>query len=29
MVARIYKPARTAMSSGSAKTKDWVLEFAP
>ena len=29
MVARIYKPARTAMQSGAAKTKDWVLEFAP
>lgn len=28
MRARIYKPARTAMSSGTAKTKDWVLEFA-
>ncbi len=29
MQARIFKPARTAMSSGTAKTKDWVLEFAP
>lgn len=29
MHARIYKPARTAMSSGTAKTRDWVLEFAP
>ncbi len=29
MSARIYKPARTAMSSGTAKTNDWVLEFAP
>lgn len=29
MRARIYKPARTAMSSGTAKTKDWILEFAP
>lgn len=29
MRARIFKPARTAMSSGTAKTKDWVLEFAP
>ncbi len=28
MSARIYKPARTAMSSGMAKTKHWVLEFA-
>jgi NADH dehydrogenase len=29
MRARIYKPAKTAMSSGTAKTKHWVLEFAP
>ncbi len=29
MTARIYKPARTAMQSGTAKTKDWVLEFEP
>jgi len=29
MRARIYQPAKTAMSSGTAKTKDWVLEFAP
>ena len=29
MHARIYKPARTAMSSGTAKTHGWVLEFAP
>ena len=28
MRARIYQPARTAMSSGTAKTKRWVLEFA-
>ena len=28
-VARIYKPARTAMQSGTAKTKEWVLEFEP
>lgn len=26
MRARIYKPAKTAMSSGTAKTKHWVLE---
>ncbi len=26
MPARIYRPARTAMSSGTAKTRDWVLE---
>ena len=29
MSARIYKPAKTAMSSGTAKTKAWVLEFLP
>lgn len=29
MRARIFQPARTAMSSGAAKTKGWVLEFAP
>ncbi len=29
MRARIYQPARTAMSSGTAKTKAWVLEYAP
>lgn len=29
MRARIYKPTKTAMSSGMAKTRDWVLEFAP
>lgn len=29
MRARIFQPARTAMSSGTAKTKHWVLEFAP
>lgn len=28
MRARIYRPARTAMSSGMAKTHQWVLEFA-
>lgn len=28
MRARIYQPARTAMSSGTAKTKSWVLEYA-
>ncbi len=27
MAARIYKPARTAMQSGPARTKDWVLEY--
>ena len=29
MVARIYKPARTAMQSGPARTKEWVLEYEP
>jgi hypothetical protein len=29
MTARIYKPARTAMQSGTAKTKEWVLDFEP
>ncbi len=27
MSARIYRPARTAMSSGTAKTRHWVLEY--
>lgn len=27
--ARIYKPSRTAMQSGNAKTRAWVLEFEP
>jgi len=29
MGARIYKPAKTAMQSGQAGTKDWVLDFEP
>ncbi|WP_146590033.1 ETC complex I subunit [Puniceibacterium confluentis] len=29
MPARIYQPARTAMSSGTAKTRHWVLDFTP
>lgn len=29
MRARIYKPARTAMQSGTAKTRAWALDFAP
>ncbi|QBX34252.1 ETC complex I subunit [Paracoccus liaowanqingii] len=29
MIVRIYQPARTAMQSGTAKTKGWVLEFPP
>ena len=28
MHARIYQPARNAMQSGTAKTREWVLEFA-
>jgi hypothetical protein len=28
MRARIYQPARNAMQSGTAKTHQWVLEFA-
>lgn len=27
MLARIYRPAKSAMQSGRAKTQDWVLEF--
>ena len=27
MTARIYKPAATAMQSGPARTKEWVLEY--
>jgi len=27
MSARIFKPAKTAMSSGLARTHDWVLEY--
>ena len=27
--ARIYQPARTAMQQGRAKTRTWVLEWAP
>lgn len=29
MVARIYRPAKTAMSSGTARTRSWVLEYVP
>jgi hypothetical protein len=29
MLARIYRPSKTAMQSGKAKTQDWVLEFEP
>ncbi len=28
-IARIYKPAKTAMQSGAAKTKEWLLDFEP
>lgn len=29
MTARIYKPARNAMQSGTAKTKLWLFEYEP
>ena len=29
MTARIYKPTKTAMQSGEARTKEWVLDFGP
>ena len=29
MSARIFKPARNAMQSGTAKTKEWLLEYEP
>jgi hypothetical protein len=29
MTARIYRPAKTAMQSGSAKTRDWILDYEP
>ncbi len=29
MRARIYKPAKNAMTSGTAKTRNWILDFAP
>ena len=29
MTARIYRPAKTAMQSGAAKTQRWLLEFEP
>jgi ETC complex I subunit conserved region len=29
MLARIYQPAKTAMQSGRALTKRWVLEYEP
>lgn len=29
MPARIFRPARTAMQSGQAKTHEWMLQFEP
>ena len=29
MSAKIYRPAKTAMQSGKAKTENWILEFEP
>ena len=29
MVARIFQPAKSAMQSGLARTKVWLLEFEP
>ncbi len=29
MSVRIYKPAKTAMQSGLARTKEWVLDYDP
>jgi hypothetical protein len=29
MLAKIYKPARTAMQSGRGNTKQWALDFEP
>ena len=29
MTARIYRPAKTAMQSGHARAKDWLLEYEP
>jgi hypothetical protein len=29
MTARIFKPAKTAMQSGQARTQEWTLEFEP
>jgi hypothetical protein len=28
-LARIYRPGKSAMQSGKAKTKNWILEFEP
>ncbi len=29
MAVRIFKPAKTAMQSGEARTREWLLEFEP
>jgi hypothetical protein len=29
MTARIYRPAKTAMQSGTANTREWVLDYEP
>lgn len=29
MIARIFKPEKTAMQSGLGRTKDWLLEYEP
>jgi ETC complex I subunit conserved region len=29
MLARIFRPSKTAMQSGKGKTREWVLEFEP
>ena len=29
MTARIYRPAKTAMQSGHAKTREWILDYEP
>ena len=29
MLARIYKPAKSAMQSGTARTREWVLDYEP
>ena len=29
MLARIYRPSKTAMQSGKAKSAEWVLDFEP
>ncbi len=29
MFAKIYQPARSAMQSGQARTRHWILEFVP